>query len=128
MQAALYVDMQWTDSRHLASLYIPAQPVLLLFVTAAARRCPSCVPGQSDLLAAEAAAELTRQLSAPAAALRAAAAAAQQEARQHQHQQPGHPSPPQQPASMLLPALSVVNHATGDHIIINSLDKVSGRT
>jgi hypothetical protein len=29
---------------------------------------------------------------------------------------------------MLLPALSVVNHATGDHIIINSLDKVSGRT
>lgn len=126
MQAALYEPCSGqTAATRQVFTFMHNLMLLLLFVTAAARRCPSCVPGQSDLLAAEAAAELTRQLSAPAAALRVAAAAAQREAHQ-QHQQPGHPPLPQQPASMLLPALSVVNHATGDHIIINSLDKVGG--
>lgn len=76
-------------------------------------------------MAAEAAADLHRQLSAPAAALRAAAVAVQREgqaaAKQQQSQQQ---KQLQQPQPALLPALSVVNHATGQAIVINGMDKV----
>lgn len=77
-------------------------------------------------MAAEAAADLHRQLSAPAAALRAAAAAVQREGQQaaaKQHQQ-SQQRQLQQPQPALLPALSVVNHATGQAIVINGMDKV----
>jgi hypothetical protein len=85
-------------------------------------RCPSCAADQRELLAAEAAA-LQRQLSAPAAELRAAAAAVEQEhtggvaaMRPHTHHM--------HTQAQLLPALSVVNHATGQHIVISGFDKV----
>lgn len=94
-------------------------------------RCPSCAAEHREILAAEAAAALTRQFSAPASALRAAAAAAQREGRSvsrqgrsvsRQRQSLQRHSQHEQPA--LLPALSVVNHATGEHIVISGLDKV----
>jgi hypothetical protein len=76
-------------------------------------RCQSCAADQRDLLAAETAAALHRQLSAPASAVRAAAAASLKEGIADKQRQP-----------VLLPALSVVNHATGEHIMISGLDKV----
>lgn len=83
-------------------------------------RCPSCAADQRELLAAEAAA-LQRQLSAPAAEVLAAAAAAVDQERPLTATRPHRHTHTQ---AKLLPALSVVNHATGQHIVISGFDKV----
>jgi len=83
-------------------------------------RCPSCAADHAEIV--EAVAELHRQLSAASAgsphAHRAAAPAAVPRETDSQCQQQ------QQQPQQLLPALSVVNHATGDHIVISGFDKV----